>query len=115
MPLSTYTEVGAFITKVLTVNNQFAGVAHSPHKDFWNTMSEHDFETGNIPNVTDSGQPLRIMIPGNSAVSNIILALRGQGIFSETGSQDRMPANGPPYFTDDQIKQIADWIDSLPP
>ena len=115
MALNSYADVGAFITKVLTDNHQIAGVRTSPHRDFWNTLSYNDFTSGNVPNVTDptTNNPLRILIPGDSSNSILIQALRGVGIFDpNTGTIDRMPANGPPYFTDPQIKEIADWIDN---
>ena len=51
----------------------------------------------------DAGQPVPILVKGDSAHSNLILALRGQGpLFDPTnGSIGQMPANGPPMFTDD--------------
>lgn len=113
MTITSYAGLAAFITKVLTDNHQINSVRNAPHKDFWNTMSYQDFTTGNVPNVTDGGNPLRILIPGNSQASTIVHALQGTGIFDpNTGSQDRMPANGPPFFTDAQIQEIAGWIDA---
>jgi hypothetical protein len=57
---------------------------------------------------------LPILVSGNSAQSNLIMALRGQGplFSSQDGSIGQMPGNGPPFFTEEQIKQVADWIDA---
>jgi hypothetical protein len=111
MPLTSFVQVGQFIDHVLTINNQIGAIRRAPHQDFWNRMSYHDFTTGNIPNVLDQGQPIRILIPGDPDHSNLIDALKGTGIFDpKTGSQDRMPANGPPFFTDAQISEIAQWV-----
>lgn len=113
MALTSFAQVQSFINQVLTANGEMGRVQNAPHKDFWNTLSYNDFTTGNVPNVLNNGQPLRILIPGNSGASILIQALQGTGIFDpNTGTQDRMPANGPPFFSDDQIKQIADWIDA---
>jgi hypothetical protein len=69
-----------------------------------------EFTTGNVPNVS---APVRILIPKNSARSNVIMALRGEGpLFGSTGSYGQMPADGTPYFTPDQVNAIAAWIDA---
>jgi hypothetical protein len=113
MAITSYGQAAAFITKILTDNNQFGAINGAPHKAFWNELSYLEFTTGNVPGVMNNGDPIRILIPGNSANSNLINALRGTGIFDpNVGSEDRMPANGPPYFTDAQIKELADWIDA---
>jgi hypothetical protein len=113
--LNAYHEVQQFIGSVLNANGQTA--AHAPHKDFWATLSYDDFVNGNVPNVSDpnTGQPMPILVRGDSAKSNLILALRGaQGtVFDpDTGTFGQMPATGPPFFTDDQINTIAAWIDA---
>ena len=58
-----------------------------------------------------------ILVKGDSAGSNLILALRGQGpLFNpDDGPFGQMPADGPPFFTEEQIKEIADWIDAGAP
>jgi hypothetical protein len=114
--LTSYAQVQAFITKVLTDNGEQGGVPGSPHGGFWTTLSYQQFVNGNVPGVTDrnSGQPVLILIKGNSAQSNLILALQGKGPLFDpnNGAFGQMPANGPPMFTADQIAQIAGWIDS---
>jgi hypothetical protein len=114
-PLNTFADVQQFITKVLTDNGEIGGVPGSPHQAFWNTLTYQQFTTGNVPGVKDdAGQPLPILVKGDSAHSNLILSLRGQGPLFDptTGSIGQMPANGPPMFTDDQIDSIAGWIDA---
>jgi hypothetical protein len=114
-PLNSFADVQQFITNVLTDNAEIGGVAASPHKSFWSTLSYQQFTTGNVPGVTDdNGRPMSILVKGDSAHSNLILSLRGKGpIFDpSTGSIGQMPANGPPMFTDDQINSIAAWIDA---
>ena len=46
-----------------------------------------------------------VVIPGNSAASEIIKRVRGE-------RHPRMPMNGPPYLDDKELALIADWIDS---
>jgi hypothetical protein len=91
-------------------------VAGAPHKAFWATMPYDDFVNGAVPGVQDpnTGGPLPILVKGNSAKSNLILSLQGNGPLFDpnTGAFGQMPANGPPMFTGDQIQQIADWIDA---
>lgn len=114
--LNHYADVQQFISNILTQNHESGGVATSPHRAFWNSLSYNDFVNGNVPGVNDptSGQPLPILIKGDSANSNLILALQGKGPFFDpnTGAFGQMPANGPPMFTDDQVNSIAHWIDA---
>jgi hypothetical protein len=78
----------------------------APHGAFWNTLPYNDFVTGDLPNI---GVP--ILVKSNSGASNLILALRGQAPFD--GSEfERMPMDGPPFLTDEQIAPIAAWIDA---
>jgi hypothetical protein len=113
-PLATYAAVQQFITQVLTQNGDMGKVAGAPHKAFWNTMAYNDFVTGNVPNVDDpnTGLPMPILVNGNSAQSNLIIALLGIGpMFGDNGPIGQMPAGGT-AFTLDQIKSIAAWIDN---
>jgi hypothetical protein len=116
MALTSYADVQAFITAVLAQNGEQGGVAAAPHQDFWATLSYNDFVNGPVPGVQDpgTGGPLPILVKGNSAQSNLILSLRGQGPLFDpnTGTFGQMPANGPPMFTSDQVQQLADWIDA---
>jgi hypothetical protein len=62
--------------------------------------------------------PYPILVVGNGATSNIVLALQGIGpLFdNNTGAFGQMPANGNPpampFFTVAQIQPIIDWIDN---
>jgi hypothetical protein len=106
MALTSFAQVQAFFTQVLTQNQQINDVPNAPHGPFWTTMSYHDFTTGNVPDVDP---PTKILLVGNSAASNIILALQGVGpLFGPTGGIGQMPADGPPFFTAPQIAEILD-------
>ena len=113
MPVDSFQDVKALINGILSANGQAGDVPNSPHKDFWNSLSYNDFITGNVPHVPNNGQALRILVPGDSGSSALVQVLRGVGIADPVnGTQDRMPANGPPWFTDQQIQELADWIDN---
>lgn len=114
-PLNSFADVQQFISQILTQNNEQGGVNFSPHKAFWNALSYDQFVNGNVPHVSDptTGNPMPVLVKGNSAQSNLILALQGSGpIFGPGGTIERMPGNGPPFFTADQINSIAAWIDN---
>jgi hypothetical protein len=113
-PLNSFPAVQQFIDQILTQNGEDGGVAASPHAAFWRTMSYGQFVNGNVPGVTDdAGNPMKILVIRDSANSNLIQSLRGMsGIFGPDGSIGQMPANGPPFFTADQIASIAAWIDN---
>jgi hypothetical protein len=112
--LNTFADVQNFIDQVLNANGQTGGLGASPHGAFWRTMKYDDFVTGNVPGVKDdAGNPMPVLVKGSSATSNLILALQGTaGIFGPQGTIGQMPANGPPWFTPDQITSIANWIDA---
>jgi hypothetical protein len=110
MAITSYAQLQSFLSTILTTNQQMNSTKNSPHKDFWNNMTYAQFVGGNVPGVNP---PLPILVKGNSAGSNLILALQGQGpLFNAAGMYGQMPGDGPPFFTADQIKQIADWIDA---
>ena len=117
MKLNSFAEVQAFIEEVMEQNKkEDAPPPKSARKAFWSSLSYEQFTTGNIPSVLDptTKLPIPLLVKGDSANSNLILLLRGQGpLFDPNhGAFGRMPANGPPFFTDDQIQQLADWIDA---
>jgi len=116
-PLNSFASVQQFITQVLTQNGDMGLVAGAPHGAFWNTLPYSQFVNGNVPNVDDpnTGQPMPILVNGNSAQSNLIIALLGIGpMFGANGAIGQMPVGGTP-FTLDQIKSIAAWIDNSCP
>jgi hypothetical protein len=113
-PLNSFTKVQQFINQVLSQNNEQGGVQISPHKAFWSNLTYDQFVNGNVPGVSDAntGNPVPILVKGDSAQSNFILALRGSGpMFGPEGVFGQMPSNGPPFFSEDQISSIAAWID----
>jgi hypothetical protein len=101
--LNSYAEVQAFINGVLQADSELDGVPLAPHKGFWTTLSYVDFTTGNVPNIVP---PTKILVKGDSANSALISVLNGTN-----ATFPQMPFNGPPFFTDDQIASISDWID----
>lgn len=112
--LNSFPDVQQFIDRIMTQNGEQGGVPNSPHLAFWLNLTYDQFVTGNVPGVNDpnTGLPVPILVKGNAAGSNLIMALQGQGPFGPTGSFNQMPANGPPFFTADQIASIATWIDN---
>jgi hypothetical protein len=107
----------AYINGILKQNNLADGVASAPHLNFWDTLNYREFTTGNVPGVeAGPNPPYRILVVGDGANSNLVLALQGKGpLFDkDTGAIGRMPANANPpempFFTDAQIQPIIDWI-----
>lgn len=112
--LNSFGDVQQFIEQVLTQNNEKRGVGFSPHKAFWLNLTYDQFVNGNVPGVIDPNtrKPIPILVKGASARSNLILALQGAGPLFSSDEFGQMPANGPPYFSADQIASIAAWIDA---
>jgi hypothetical protein len=118
MTLNSYEDVKNHLNNILTANGQLNDTKHAPHHDWWNNMTYEQFTTGNVPGVSDpdTGQPMPILVVGNSSKSNIILALQGAPntpFDPNSGSIGQMPADGPPFFDPaTQIQPLADWIDA---
>jgi len=113
--ITSYAQLGQYINDILAANGE--SPVGPPHGQFWDTLTYGEFITGNVPNVIDpnSGQPMKILVVGDSAASNLIQALEGAPgtVFDpNTGAFGQMPANGPPFFSADQIAPIAAWIDA---
>ena len=110
--LRSYAEVQALLNSFMKRNK--GKIEFAPHEAFWNDMSHKQFIEGNVPGVKGpAGEPLKILIVGNSRESNIIVALRGGkgSVFdSEKGAIGRMPPVGP-FLSDQEIDRLADWID----
>ena len=112
MAITSYAEFQAFMIGVLTANvsestgntEESDAENNAPHGAFWKTMSYTDFTNGSVFG-------LQLVEKGNSANSNIIKALQGAPPFDGSTFM-RMPADGPPYFTDPQIAEVAGWIDA---
>jgi len=108
MALNSFAEVQAFITNVLQQNNEAGGVSNAPHGAFWSNLTYDQFTKGNVPGIDP---PVPILVVGDPQNSNLLQALQGTGpLFDPNGQYGQMPANGPPFFTPDQIQEIADWI-----
>ena len=112
----------AYINDILKQNKLADGVANAPHENFWEKLSYKEFTTGNMPGVTEGpSPPYRILVVGDGANSNLVMALQGKGpLFNkDNGAFGRMPANAEPpekpYFTDEQIQPIIDWINKRCP
>lgn len=113
--IKTYAELQAYVDSVLLANGELP--VGSPHKQFWDTLSYSDFVGGNVPNVKDpiTQLPMKILVVGDSKASNLVRSLLGtQGTPFDpvTGDFGQMPANGPPFFSQEQIVPIAAWIDA---
>jgi hypothetical protein len=112
--------LGAYVDGILKQNNEYDDVGNdSPHGYFWDTLKYKDFTTGTVPGVNiGPNPPYPILVVGHADQSNLVLALQGVGpLFdNNTGAFGRMPADanppGKPYFTDDQIQPIIDWINA---
>lgn len=123
MAIKSYAEFQEYFIRILTENISFvtgnteqSDSENAPHGTFWELPYEQ-FVNGNVPGVVDpeTGNKLPILVKGDAAHSNFILSLHGAPgtVFDpNTGSVGRMPADGPPFLTDEQIKPMADWIDA---
>ena len=107
----------AHVNGILRQNKLVDGVADAPHQNFWDKLNYNEFTTGNVPeDHAGPKPPYRILLVGDGANSNLVMALQGKGpLFNkDNGEFGRMPANaeppGAPYFTDAEIKPIIDWI-----
>jgi hypothetical protein len=119
MALNSYADVQNHLNNVIAQLGSNIGRAR--HGAFWNSLTYQQFITGNVTNISrPPGDPpnangtWKILVVGQSANSNIIKALEGNPPFDGT-IFPQMPADGPPYFTQDQIQPLADWIDAKCP
>jgi hypothetical protein len=112
--LNSFAALQKFIDQILVQNNERGGVGFSPHKAFWMSLTYDEFVNGNMPGVREpkTGNLIPILVKGNSAQSNLIMALQGSGPLFAQDAFGQMPANGPPFFSPDQIASIAAWIDA---
>lgn len=107
MAIASFQQFQQFMTDMMAglgVDAEFA-----PHENFWLNLSYDDIVNGNVPGI--SGQQVKVLIVGDSSQSVLVQALKGEGMFAQGGRFRRMPAGGP-FATDDQISQIAGWIDA---
>jgi hypothetical protein len=119
MQITSYAQLGQYIESQLNALQQKAAANNAPHGSMWLDLQYVEFVEGNVPGVTDptSGDPMPILVKGNSAASNIILALKGApGTPFDPNSPDPnafgpMPAIGP-LLSAEQIAPISAWIDA---
>jgi hypothetical protein len=116
------TTLSAHVDSILKANSEDGRVSNAPHSNFWDTLSYAQFTTGTVPGVNfGPNPPYPILVLGDGANSNFVLALQGVGpLFdNDTGQFGRMPAdaNPPamPFFTAAQIQPIIDWINKKCP
>ncbi|MEZ2127641.1 MULTISPECIES: hypothetical protein [unclassified Sinorhizobium] len=55
----------------------------APHEEFWSSLTSSEFTRRIVPGIATA---VRILIPGNSAGSALIWALKGEGKFTGTPS-----------------------------
>src|SRR5882757_3215313 len=74
------TTLGSYIDGILNQNGELSGVADAPHTNFWVTLNHSQFTTGDVPGVNSgSNPPYPILVLGDGANSNFVLALQGIG------------------------------------
>jgi hypothetical protein len=98
--INSYDELKNFLNQILKDNGQYDDTEGAVHHAFWNSMTYVEFTTGKVPRVG-----ARILIPGDPDDSNLIQVLKGT-----SDKYPQMPADGPPYFTGDQVDSVYDWI-----
>jgi hypothetical protein len=122
-PIDSYNGNGltlaAYLDGILQRNNELNGVATAPHKNFWDSLTYQQFTTGNVPGISfGPTPPYPILVVGDAASSNFVLALQGEGpLFdNNTGAFGQMPANANPpampFLTAAEIQPIIDWINN---
>ncbi len=122
--LGSYSAVQAYLLALFTddtapggSNAQSDAANGAPHHAFWSTLTYQQFVAGNVPGIKDpsTGQPMPILIKGNSEKSNIVMALAGTpgSLFDpDSGAIGQMPADGASFLTSAQIAPLAAWIDA---
>ena len=106
--ISSYAALQAYMSGVSGAYQ--SNIASAPHGAFWKKLSHDQFVTGNVPGVSPE---VPILIKGNGAGSNIVLALQGQGpLFSSNGRYGQMPADETGPWTTAQIAPLIAWIDA---
>ena len=115
-PVMGYAEVQTLLSSYLK------SASSAPHEDFWN-LSYAEFIAFSFPRSAGEDGTLRLLIPGDSAKSNLLKALKdGKGI-SVTQADGtttvvdikRMPPRGKKLPTADDLAKLAKWIDAGAP
>lgn len=112
--MSNFADVQKYLSQFVTA----AGVtpALAPHGVFYHDLNYSQFTTGDVPGVAG----YKILEVGNSAKSNIIMALAGtpnSPFDPNSGTIGQMPQPSPPYDSSsptesDIISALSKWIDA---
>ncbi len=112
--MSNFADVQKYLSQFVTA----AGVtpALAPHGTFYQNLNYTQFTTGNVPGVAG----YKILVVGNSAKSNIVMALSGtpnSPFDPNSGTIGQMPQPNPPYNSSaptqaDIIAALSAWIDA---
>jgi hypothetical protein len=113
--INSYADVQSVLSALVSANG--LPIASAPHGVFWQTLTYKQFVTGTIPGVSGN---YKIVIPGNAAGSNIIMALSGtpgSPFDPNTGIIGQMPQPNPPYNSSfpkqaDVIAALSVWINN---
>ncbi len=110
MAIKNYSDLQTALNTFVTNAKVASDLA--PHQAFWNNLSYQQFITGDIPGMSG----FKILVVGNAAESNIIMALSGtqnSPFDPSTGTIGQMPQPSPPY-PDQQslIDDITAWINA---
>jgi hypothetical protein len=113
-PVLGYAEIQALL------GSWMKSASSAPHEDFW-TLPYAEFLKFEFPH--PDGGKIRLLVVGDSAKSNLLKALKdGQGITvhfddgrEEVKEVKRMPPRGKKKPTDEELAQIAKWIDAGAP
>jgi hypothetical protein len=121
LTLNSFKDVQNLLDQFVASSGVTPGPA--PHGVFWRTdadgnpMTYKEFTTGYVPGFDPGSFPpngLLILVVGNSAASNIVMALQGTGPFASGGSiGEQMPQPSPPYNSNKQAPQQKDVIAAL--
>jgi hypothetical protein len=93
MPISSYQDVQKMFSNV--------DASGAPHGNFWLKLSYEQFINGNVPGISPA---MKILIVGKPEQSVLIQALSDDNF-----KYGRMPLGGP-YYSQQQIDDLAAWI-----
>ena len=116
--INNYADLQALLNAFVSASGVTPGLA--PHMAFWNNLTYDEFTTGNVPGVHYHGKTLPILVIGNAAESNIIMALsgtKGSPFDPDGGGIGQMPRPMPPYDSvnpsqQDVIDALTVWINA---
>jgi len=112
--INSYSDLQALLNAFVKGAGVTPGLA--PHNVFWNNLTYEQFITQDVPGVPG----FKILVVGNAAQSNIIMALSGtpgSPFDPNTGNIGQMPQPNPPYnasspMQSDVIQALTNWINA---